>query len=114
MITSIFKKSTPINYSLIGILTIILYFVYQFHNPTGINSWNDIAKKAGTLILIFASLLLANFIVKKNVLTKKSSYTALYYLIFLLLFPKLFNNMNLLLANFFILLSFSSLVSLHT
>jgi hypothetical protein len=114
MITSIFKKSTPINYSLIGILTIILYFVYQFHSPTGINSWNEIAKKAGALVLIFASLLLANFIVKKNALTRDSSYTALYYLLFLLFFPKIMSSMNLLLANFFVLLSMRRLISLQT
>jgi hypothetical protein len=114
MITSIFKKSTPINYSLIGILTIILYFLYQFQNPTGINSWNEIAKKAGALVLIFASLLLANFIVKKNALTRDSSYTALYYLLFLLFFPKIMSSMNLLLANFFVLLSMRRLISLQT
>ena len=114
MITSIFKKSTPINYSLIGILTIILFFVYQFHNPTGMNTWSDIIKKAGALTLILGSLFLSNFMVKKNALTKGSSYTILYFFLFLLFFPKIFSSMNLLLANFFVLLSMRRLISLQT
>ena len=114
MITSIFKKSTPINYSLIAILTIILFFVYQFHNPTGINSWSDIIKKAAAITLILGSLFLSNFMVKKNALTRNSSYTILYYLLFLLFFPKIFSSINLLLANFFILLSMRRLISLQT
>ena len=43
-----FHDFHDIRYSLIGILTIILFFVYQFHNPTGINTWGEIIKKAGS------------------------------------------------------------------
>jgi len=114
MITSIFKKSTPINYSLMGILMVLFFFLYQFHNATGANSLAVMVQKAGMLIILFASLFLSNFIVKKNGLTKNSSYTILYYFLFLLFFPNILNNINLLLANFFILLSMRRLVSLQT
>jgi hypothetical protein len=114
MITSIFKKSTPINYSLMGILMVLFFFLYQFHSATGANSLAVMVQKAGILIILFASLFLSNFIVKKNGLTKNSSYTILYYFLFLLFFPNILNNINLLLANFFILLSMRRLVSLQT
>lgn len=114
MITSIFKKSTPINYSLMGILMVLFFFLYQFHSATGANSLAVMVQKAAILIILFASLFLSNFIVKKNGLTKNSSYTILYYFLFLLFFPNILNNINLLLANFFILLSMRRLVSLQT
>jgi Family of unknown function (DUF6427) len=114
MITSIFKKSTPINYSLMGIMLVLFFFLYQFHSATGVNSFAEMAQKAGLLVLLFGSLFLSNFIVKKNVLTKNSSYTILFFFLFLLFFPNILNNINLLLANFFILLSMRRLVSLQT
>ena len=114
MITSIFKKSTPINYSLMGILMILFFFIYQFNSATNIHFLIDFFKKFGLLGILFASLFFSNFIVKKNGLTKDSSYTILFYFIFLLFFPKIFNNINLLLANFFILLSMRRLISLQT
>ncbi|MEC4003505.1 DUF6427 family protein [Flavobacterium sp. SUN052] len=114
MITSIFKKSTPINYSLMGILMVLFFFLYQFHAVSSATSGIEITKKAGILVILFASLFLSNFIVKKNLLTKDSSYTVLFYFIFLLFFPSVLNNINLLLANFFILLSMRRLVSLQT
>ena len=114
MITSIFKKSTPINYSLMGILVVLFFFLSQLHSQIEINFFSDVLKKAGVLLILFASLFFSNFIVKKNGLTKDSSYTIFFYFIFLLFFPKIFNNINLLLANFFILLSMRRLVSLQT
>jgi len=114
MITSIFKKSTPINYSLIAILMTLLFFVFQFNSNLGVHIFSDILKKAGLLCVLFASLFLSNFIVKKNGLTRNSSYTALFFFLLLLFFPKIMNNSNLLLSNFFIILSLRRLISLQT
>ncbi len=114
MFTSIFKKSTPINYSLIVLMTLVFYFLYQFQVGLSIPGWMGISEKGGVLVLIFASLFLANFIVKKNALTKDSSYTLYFYLIFMLFFPKIWGDIRLLLANFFLLLAMRRLISLQT
>lgn len=114
MITSVFKKSTPINYSFIGIMMILFFFVYQFQDTEWTNSLWEIGKKAGLLLILFASVFLSNFIVKKNGLTKDSAFTILFYFLFLLFFPKVLDNYNLILANFFVLLSMRRLVSLQT
>lgn len=114
MITSIFKKSTPINYSLMGILVIVFFFLYQFQTVTTIVTTNEMGKKAIVLVIMFASLFLSNFIVKKNTLTKDSSYTLLFYFLLLCFFPSIWNNFNLVISNFFILLSMRRLVSLQT
>lgn len=114
MITSFFKKSTPINYSFLGIVLLSFFFIYQFKDTTWTNSITEIGKKILLLMVLFGSLLISNFIVKKNGLSKDSSYTLLFSLLFLLFFPNILNNYNLVLANFFILLAMRRLVSLQT
>lgn len=114
MITSVFKKSTPINYSLLMILVLCFFFLYQFQDTTWTNSVLEIGKKVGLLIIIIGSFFLVNFISKKNGLTKDSAFTMFFFLLFMLVFPSLWNNYNLILANFFVLLAMRRLVSLQT
>lgn len=114
MITSIFKKSTPINYSLMGILVVVFFFLYQFKTVTTTVTANEMGKKAVVLVVLFASLFLSNFIVKKNGLTKDNAYTLLFYFLLLCFFPSIWSNFNLVISSFFILLSIRRLVSLQT
>ena len=87
MITSLFRKSTPLNYSVVILAVVFFFFAYQIKHVTSDNSWFRLGLKFGLLGIIFASLFIANFIVKKNGLSKDSAYTVLFYLIFLLFFP---------------------------
>lgn len=114
MITSIFRKSTPINYSLLVILVLCFFFIYQFQDSNWLNSVVALGEKSGLLVIFLGSFFLVNFISKKNGLTKDSAYTMLFFLTFLLIFPNLWNNYQLMLANFFILLAMRRLVSLQT
>lgn len=114
MITSLFRKSTPLNYSIVIIAVVFFFFVFQIGHVTGANSIGGYVLKFSLLSFIFASLFIANFIVKKNGLSKDSAYTVLFYLVFLLFFPSILDNMRLVMANFFVLLSMRRLVSLHS
>jgi len=114
MITSVFKKSTPINYSFIGILMVFVFFTYQLQDTKWTSSLFEIAKKSALLLILFASLFISNFIVKKNALTKDSAYTIFFGLIFLMFFPNVLDNYKLIVSNFFILLAMRRLVSLQT
>ncbi|WP_395044154.1 DUF6427 family protein [Flavobacterium sp.] len=114
MITSVFKKSTPLNYTLIIILVLSFFFLYQFQVTNQANSIFEILQKGVSLVIILGSLFLSNFIVKKNALTKDSIFTLLFYFILLLFFPSILNNYTLILSNFFILLAMRRLVSLQT
>jgi hypothetical protein len=114
MITSVFKKSTPINYSFIGILMVFVFFTYQLQDTKCLSSLFKIAKKLVLLLILFASLFISNFIVKKNALTKDSAYTILFFFIFLMFFPNVLDNYKLIVSNFFILLAMRRLVSLQT
>lgn len=114
MITSLFRKSTPLNYGLVIISVLVFFFLYQTAHADAGNTLVQLAEKFILLVVIFGSLFTANFIVKKNGLSRESAYTVLFYLLFLLFFPSVLDNPNLLLANFFILLSLRRLVSLHS
>ncbi len=114
MITSIFKKSSVLNYGLIIFLFLASFFIFQTSDLAHKIVENKLTANLLLITLLIASFFLVNFIVKKNGLTKNSSYTILFFLLFLLLFPVVFNNSNLLFANFFLLLSMRRLISLQT
>jgi hypothetical protein len=114
MITSVFKKSTPFNFSLAVILILFFFFLYQFQDLSWTSSVISISKKIGILSFLFASVFITNFISKKNGLSKDSSYTLFFYVSFLLLFPSLLDNFNLVAANLFIILALRRLISLQS
>ena len=114
MITSIFKKSSILNYGLIIILLLASFFIFQNSDLGNKMAGNTLTANLLSITLLIASFFLVNFIVKKNGLTKASSYTILFFLLFLLLFPVVFNHSNLLFANFFLLLAMRRLISLQT
>lgn len=114
MITSVFKKSTPFNLILVVFLMLVFFLMYQFQDLSWFISTFSILKKAGLFLILLGSVLLANFIVKKNGLSKDSGYTILFYFLFLLFFPSIFDHTKLILANFFILLALRRLLSLQS
>ncbi|WP_348800204.1 DUF6427 family protein [Flavobacterium adhaerens] len=114
MITSVFKKSTPFNFSLVVILMLVFFFLYQIQDLSWTNSIIEILQRVGLFLILFATVFLNSFISKKNGLSRDSTYTAFFTVVFLIFFPDLFNNPNLILANFFILLAIRRLVSLQT
>ena len=114
MITSLFRKSTPLNYTLIILGVLLGFYIVQIHvNLEDITGFIFI-KDLFLLSILYASLFTANFIAKKNGLSKDSAFTVLFYFLFLLFFPSVWNNFNLLISNFFILLALRRLLSMHS
>lgn len=114
MITSLFRKSTPLNYSLIVILILVFFFLYQIQEPSWVSSSFLAFQKISLLCFVFALFFLINFIVKKNGLSKDNGYSIFFYLLFILFFPTIFNKPNVIYANFFILLALRRLISLQS
>ncbi|PWA06863.1 DUF6427 family protein [Flavobacterium psychrotolerans] len=114
MITSLFRKSTPLNYSLVILGVIGFFFLYQIQHATGDNSRVIIIEKSLVFGAILVSIFTANFIIKKNGLGKDSAYTVLFYFLFMLFFPSVWNDFSLIVSNFFILLALRRLVSLQS
>ncbi|WNM19684.1 DUF6427 family protein [Flavobacterium capsici] len=113
MITSLFRKSTPINYSLVVILFLLFFSLIQIKDHSEDSTSNTIIHKLSLLGLFLASFFIVNFIAKKNGLTKNSSYPILFFLLLLGLFPTIFRTPNLIYANFFLLLAYRRLISLQ-
>ncbi|HEU0135898.1 MAG TPA: hypothetical protein VFQ50_01265, partial [Flavobacterium sp.] len=114
MITSLFRKSTPLNYTILIISVLIFFLLFQTGHSDGELTPILLLEKITLGGLIFASLFIVNFIVKKNGLSKDNSYTILFYLLFMLFFPSVMDNINMILANFFILFALRRLMSLHS
>ncbi|MBW4358937.1 DUF6427 family protein [Flavobacterium taihuense] len=114
MITSVFKKSTPLNFSLVVILMLVFFFLYQIQDVTWTKSLISILQKTGLLVILLATIFLSSFISKRNGLSRDSTYTAFFCFLFLVFFPDLLKNPNLILSNFFVLLAIRRLVSLQT
>jgi hypothetical protein len=114
MITSIFKKSSLINYSLVVLLLITLFLVAQIKEGIWLKSIENGFASSLLIILLLVSLFIINFIAKKNGLTKDSSYTILFFTLFLMFFPSILSNLKLIISNFFIFLALRRLISLQT
>ncbi len=114
MITSVFKKSTPLNLILVVFLMLVFFVIYQTQDLTWFNSTLSLFKKAGLFLVLLGSIFVANFVAKKNGLSKDSSYIVFFYFLLLLFFPSVLDNYKLILANFFILLALRRLISLQS
>lgn len=112
MITTIFKKSTTINYILVSIMAIMLFFVYQINITKQSFSTDLLLQKFALLLIFLASIFITDFITKKNDFSKDNSFTVFFYLFFIIFFPSILNNINLLIANLAILLAIRRLVSM--
>jgi hypothetical protein len=114
MITSVFRKSTPLNLFLVVILMLVFFLIYQFQDLTWTNSLVLVLQKSGLFLILLGSVFITNFVAKRNGLSKDSSYAIFFYFLFLLFFPSIWNNANLILSNFFILLALRRLISLQS
>jgi hypothetical protein len=95
-------------------LLLLFFFLYQFQGSEATHAATSFSQKAVLLGVLLAMLFVVNFIVKKNGLTKNSSYTILFYLLLLLFFPAILGNLKLLLANFFLMIAMRRLISLQS
>ena len=113
MIASVFSKTRPINYLILGIISLFLYTLYQFKETSWTNDGWIIVQKIGLFLIMFASYFLLNFLTLKNNLTKSNNYAILLFSIFLFLFPLIIKTPNVVIANFLLLLALRRLISLQ-
>lgn len=114
MITTIFSKSRPFNYIIVILALILCFFLVQMKQIEQLNSALSFAKKAGLFALLVASHFIINFVTKRNGLSKDNTFPILFFFLFLILFPEVLNNFNLVVANFCILLAMRRLISLQS
>ncbi|OYQ33301.1 hypothetical protein CHU92_12985 [Flavobacterium cyanobacteriorum] len=114
MLASVFSKSRPINYILIGVALVIFYFLYLTKDTYWAGSYLLVLQKAGLLLLLSASLFLVNFITRRNTLSKANTYAMFLFMMFLVLLPTTLVNINIIISNFLLLLALRRLISLQS
>lgn len=114
MLTSFFNKSKPLNLSVIILLLCIFYFGANF------TSWEEgfdlleLFQKIGVLLLLVLSLLVLNFIAKKNELTKRSAYKTLFFALFCISFSSVLKNESVIISNLCVLFAMRRIISLKS
>jgi chromate transport protein ChrA len=114
MITSVFGKSRPFNYILIISLFVIFYFLFVAMKMDGLYSGSGWLTGLGILVFLIASFFIANFIAKRNQLSRDNSFAFLFYCTHFLFFPNVFSRPELILSSFFILLSLRKIFSMQS
>ena len=114
MLTSFFGKSKPVNYVFVAALMTIFFVGHHIMNPKSIKPLSEIAFQAGMLLVFILTMLLADFISRKNKLTNINTFVILVFGVFLTVFPATFLNTQALISHLFILLALRRLISLRT
>lgn len=115
MITSIFSKSKPINFIIVFFVTLLAFLAARIAGFTDVEiSGLYIFKQVVLFFLCYTSILLLNFIVSKNSLSKNTNYEILLFSLFLLALSQTTINTNILFSNFFVLLGLRRIISLRS
>lgn len=114
MIASVFSKTRPFNYLVIGILSLVFFALKTISTASANATWVYYAEELGLFLLVLGSVFLTNFIALKNGLTKGNNYALLLFFVFLLFFSSVFQNKNIIISNFLLLLALRRLISLKS
>ena len=112
MITSFFKTSKPIHYIIFSVVLMALSF---YQRTFGVNFDSNLLNYLNELAYLFvliASLFTVIFIVTKNNLTQNNSFAALFFCLFIGVFPQVLEHTSTLISNLFILFSLRRILSL--
>tara|TARA_B110000459_G_scaffold201179_1_gene251301 strand:+ start:22434 stop:23366 length:933 start_codon:yes stop_codon:yes gene_type:complete len=112
MITSFFKTSKPIHYIIFSIVLISLFFHQRIFVSDFESTIQNYLKEGACLLVVIASFFVLIFIVTKNNITQNNSFAALFFCLFVGVFPQILDYTSTLIANLFILLSLRRIVSL--
>ncbi len=115
MITSIFSKSKPINFIIVFFITLLAFIFARTKVFTDVEvSGFYVFKQVVLFCLCYISILLLNFIVSKNKLSKNTNYEILLFSLFLLALSQTTMDTNLLFSNVFVLLGLRRILSLRS
>lgn len=113
MLTSFFSKSKPINFTVAAVYILVFYFVVGVQDFFSM-SFPGIFKETGIFILLLLSLILVNFIAKRNELTSRNAYKTIVFAGFVCMLLETLQNDAVVVANFFVLLALRRIISLRS
>jgi len=112
MLTSFFGKSRPLNFLLLICYILVISGLHYLSNPDSGVSSKEILTESGLVGLLIFSMLLLDFIIRKNGLSKLNTYAILIFSCSILMISDLRNELEVVLANVFLLLSLRRIFSL--
>lgn len=114
MLTSFFGKSNPINYLILGVFIILGYLYAEISGNAVFISFSSIFIHLFFILISVLGMLLLDFIIRKNHLTKNNTYAILFFTCFMVMLPIIFLQYKIILANTFLLLALRRLMSLRS
>lgn len=114
MITSIFNKSKPINFIIVLFITALAFITARNNLVIETVTTAFVAKQMAIFLICIATILIFNFIISKNNLTKSNTYEILLFSLFLLAMVQTTSHTNILVSNLFVLLGLRRIISLRS
>ena len=114
MITSIFNKSKPINFIIVLFITVLAFITARENLVIETVTTAFVVKQMAIFFICIATILIFNFIISKNNLTKSNTYEILLFSLFLLALVQTTSHTNILLSNLFVLLGLRRIISLRS
>ena len=114
MISSIFERTNPLNFVILFLYLICFLFLRQVISYDFTLNTTIILHLIKNSAAVFFCVVMVDFIVRKNELTQRNSYALFFFVFLFTLFPKIFMELNVLLAQLFLLLAFRRLVSIRS
>ncbi|MBG42463.1 MAG: hypothetical protein CL530_10630 [Aequorivita sp.] len=114
MLTSFFGKSNPINYLILGVFIVAGYLLGSILHSEIFITPTLLLRHSIFIIISVLSMLLLDFIIRKNHLTTNNTYAIYFFTCFLVMLPVIFLQHKIILANAFLLLALRRLMSLRS
>ncbi len=114
MISSIFGKTKPVNYLLLLGFLFLFYWLIHLVRYNMSYSPEQYVFELLMMGVLFFSVFLVNFVVKRNQITGSNSFAMLYFVLLLVLFPEVLLDENAILCSLFLLLASRRLISLRS
>lgn len=114
MLTSFFRKSKPITFFLILILTFFVYILFNFTAVEQEINGFYILKKTGLFFIVLLSLIFVNYILIKEKSKSRHAFVLYLYFLFIVATPNFLQNGNMIMAGFFLILGFRRTLLFHT
>ena len=114
MLTSFFGKSRPLNFLLLICYILVVSGLSYISNPDSAVSSKEILMVSGAVGLLIVSMLLLDFIIRKNRLTRLNTYAILIFSCSAMMLSDWGNELDVVIANVFLILALRRIFSLRS
>jgi hypothetical protein len=114
MLTSFFSKSKPINFIAVILFMAVFFIIANFQELFTSFSFLLFAEKIGVFLAFFLSVVVLDFIAKKNDLTLRSAYKIIIFAVFSVSFWAILKDNQIIVANLCVLFALRRIISLKT